>query len=138
MKPTMNNITITETNEAFVNFAQTIDFTELFEHIVNFTRTSCTFDEPEITTNKHGEVYIRFQSENIVSVTGPFAAILKECYFHSFSNGVCRDRDTNEIKYWVSVSIGYAHKDGGSNGMEVCHAWYTDNEGWIFADVGDR
>jgi len=136
MKPVMKNVTIQNDNEELVAFAQTIDFTELFEHIKMFAKVNCNFYQPEITTSKHGEVFISFMSDDITGQAGAFAAILERCGIHSFSNGVYRDRETDEIRYWVIASIQYEHKDGGSNGMQVTRAWYTDSDGWVFVDAG--
>ena len=138
MKATMKNVTITENNENLVTFAQTIDFTELFTHIEGFVKIDCDFQQPEITTSRNGDVYIEFTSADIKDQTGPFAFILRKCHIAQFSNGVIRDKETQEIRYWTTVSIRYEHHDGGSNGMNVCRAWYSNSKGWVFADVGDR
>jgi len=126
-----NNVTVEEYNEDLVAFAQTIDFTALFSHVKEVTKVDCNFHQPEIDITR-GSVYICFTSDDIASQTGAFAAILKQCYFASFSNGVFRDKETGDLGYWVQVSIRYEHKDGGSNGMEVVTAQYTDANGWMF------
>lgn len=138
MKAIMKKVEITESNEALVNFAQTIDFAELFDHIKGFVKIDCGFQQPEINTGRTGEVYITFQSEDITHQTGTFSFILKECVLGAFSNSVYREKETGELGYWVSVSLQYQHKDGGSNGMDVCRAWYTDSKGWIFKNTAER
>ena len=136
MKATLKNVVIDNANEDFVAFAQSIDFTELFDHIKAFANVNCDFYPPEITT-RHGDVHISFMSEDITNQTGVFATILECCYIHSFSNRVFKSKDTEELGYWVSVSLRYEHKDGGSNGMEMVHAWYHSGE-WEFRDVGQK
>ena len=136
MKATMKNVAITNENENLVNFAQTIDFAELFDHIKAFANIDCSFQQPEITTSRNGEVYINILSDDISSQAGVFGNILKRCYIQNSSGGVCKDRETGEVKYWGIISLAYSHKDGGSNGMELCRAWYTDSDGWVFKDVG--
>ena len=126
-----NNVTVEEHNEDLVAFAQTIDFSALFSQVKEITKVECNFYQPEIDIAR-GSVYISFISEDITNQTGAFAAILKHCYLASFSNGVFRDKETGELGYWVQVSIRYEHKDGGSNGMEVVTAHYTDANGWMF------
>ena len=74
-------------------------------------------------------------SKDITNQTGAFAGILENCCIGSFSNRVFNDKETNEPGYWVQVNIQYQHKDGGSNGMEVVTAWYTDAKGWIFRNA---
>lgn len=137
MKAIIKNVTTTNYNQEYITFAQTIDFSELFDHIKAFTGVTCNFNLPEISTVR-GNVYITFTSENIAEQTGPFAVILKNCYFSSFSNGVIRNQDTNELQYWAGVDIVYKHKDGGANGMEVVRAFYTESTGWAFHNVGER
>ena len=136
MKAIIKNATVTEENAHLVSFAQTIDFTQLFDHIKTFAGISCTFQPPEIATYRDGGVYIEILSDDIASQAGVFGKILKRCHIQSGSGGVCSDRENDGVKYWVIISLAYSHKDGGSNGMELCHAWYTDSEGWVFKDVG--
>jgi hypothetical protein len=136
MYPTMKNVTMDNNNEELVNFAKTIDFTELFDHIKTFAGVDCKFYQPEITT-KRGDVYISLMSDDIAAQTGAFAAILRSCYLSSFSNRVIKDQETNELFYWVIVSIQYDQKGGGSNGMNVVSAWYKNGE-WTFSDAGER
>jgi hypothetical protein len=131
-----NAVTTFNCDEGLLKFAKEVDFTELFSYIQKFTDVKCDFQRPEITINR-GSVHIDFMSDNIVSQTGAFASILDNCCFMSFGNGVVCDNDTNEISYWVSVSIRYRHKDGGSNGMDVCQARYS-NGVWAFWNAGQR
>ena len=131
----IKNVTIDNNNEELVNFAQTIDFTELFNHTKEAMKVECNFYQPEITTTR-GDVYIRFMSDDITSQTGAFAGILENCCISSFSNGVYKDKETGEPSYWVQVNIQYSHKSGGSNGMEVLTGWYTDAKGWTFRNAG--
>jgi hypothetical protein len=134
MKPVMKNITIDNHNAELVDFAQTVDFTELFDHVKAFAGVECEFYQPEITTGR-GEVHISFMSDDITAQTGAFAAILERCCIHSFSNGVFMDQKTGELAYWVSVNLQYEHKDGGSNDMDMVRAWYINGE-WVFTDAG--
>ena len=136
MLANMKNVTMDENNEEMVTFAQTIDFTNLFNHVKALTKVECEFHQPEITTNR-GSVYISFMSHDIASQTGAFAAILERCSLSSFSNRVFCDKETNELGYWVQVSIQYDHKGGGSNGMEVVTAWYNASTGWVFKNAGN-
>ena len=138
MKANLKDVTINERNEALIKFAQTIDFTELFNHIEGFIKINCGFGQPEITTGRNGDVYVEFTSVDIKDQTGPFAHILRKCHITYFSNGVCRNKETQEIRYWTTVSIRYQHHDGGSNGMDICYAQYSDSEGWTFKNAGQR
>ena len=132
---TMKNVTIDEHNEELVNFAQTINFAELFKHTKAYMKVDCEFHQPEISTTR-GTVHIRFESHDITSQTGAFAAILERCYLSSFSNYFYRDKETGEIGYWVTVSIQYEHAGGGSNGMDILTAWYKKSTGWTFKNAG--
>ncbi len=136
MFATMKNVTVDNNNAELIDFAQTVDFAALFEHVKAFVGVDCGFYQPEITT-RHGDVYIGFMTEDITAQTGAFSAILERCYLHSFSNGVSTDKDSGDPYYWVSVSIAYEHKNGGSNGMEVVRAWHK-NSAWEFLNAGER
>jgi hypothetical protein len=134
MKAITNNITVSDQNKEAVAFAENIDFTELFDHIQEFTGVSCSFSQPKIGS-KHDNVYIAFKSDDIVSQAGPFSAILKRCHIHSFNSGVEIDRKTGKFQYWVVTGIRYEHIDSGSNGMGLLRAWYRSGE-WTFLDAG--
>jgi len=135
MLANMKNVKMDENNEEMVAFAQTIDFTELFNHVKALTKVGCEFHQPEITSTR-GNVHIGFMSHDIADQTGAFAAILEKCYLGSFSNYAYRDKETGELGYWVTVTIQYEHKNGGSNGMEVVTAWYKESTGWTFRNAG--
>ena len=137
MKAIVKNITIDSHNEELVSFAQTIDFTAIFEECKKFLKVDCNFHQPEITETR-GDIYINFHSDDITEKAGIFAFILEKCSLHSFSNRVYRDKETGEASYWVQVSLQYQHKDGGSNGMHVLRGWYTASKGWIITNAGDR
>jgi pterin-4a-carbinolamine dehydratase len=136
MLATMRRVELNEHNEELVNFAQTINFEELFNHAKAYAKVNCEFHQPEISTIR-GDVHISFMSHDITSQTGTFATILERCNLSSFSNKVYMDKETGEIGYWVQVSIQYEHKNGGSNGMEVLTAWYRNSTGWIFRNAGN-
>ena len=131
MKAIIKNEVADNHNEEIINFAQTIDFLELFEYVKGLTKTDCCFSQPEITTNR-GDVYITFMSDDITHQTGAFSAILKHCYFQTFNNRAYKDKESDEFCYWAKISIRYKHKDGGSNGMDITDARYTENKGWEF------
>jgi hypothetical protein len=136
MKAILKNVTIDNNNEELVAFAQTIDFTELFDHVKTFAGIECSFYQPEITTNR-GRVYVSFMSDDITPQAGLFAPILRCCYIYSFNNSVYKDPATNVISYSVSVNVRYEHKGGGSNGMDIVFAVYCRDK-WTFYDVGSE
>ena len=136
MLPTIKRVAIDSRNEELVAFAQTVDFTELFNHVRDFAGIDCTFSRPEITTIR-GEVCISFMSDDIAGQTDAFAALLRRCHVQSSNNGVFRHAETGGLEYWVGVNIRYEHKDGGENGMEVLRAWHK-NGTWTFLDAGER
>ena len=133
MKAILKNATVDNDNAEHIDFAQTIDFTELFDHIKTFAGIECKFYQPEITT-KHGKVYISFMSDDVTAQTGLYAAILKCCYIQSASSGVYMGE---ELCYWVSVNVRYEHKNGGFNGMEMVFAVYCRGK-WTFYNTGQE
>ena len=68
MKAIIKNIASETINDDRVSFAQTIDFSELFDHIKVFTDVNCNFNQPEISAIR-GNIYISFTSENIAKQT---------------------------------------------------------------------
>ena len=135
MKAVMKNVTIDDANADLVAFAQTIDFTELFDYIKIFANVDCRFCQPEITTDR-GDVYISFLSDDITKQTGVFAAIFERCYIYSFIDGVFKDKDTGEPGYWVSVNIRFEHKAGGACGIGMISAGYRNGQWTFFEKIG--
>lgn len=98
MTAKLHIVTINDDNKELVAFAQTIDFTELFDHIKTFTNVDCSFYQPAIIADGK-DVHITFMSDDITKQTGPFAPILERCYFKSFNNGVHKDKKTGEMYF---------------------------------------
>jgi len=139
MKATLNSnrATIADYNRAFVEYALTIDFSELFDHVKAFAKVECEFEQLDIVTSRSdGSTYIEFQSNDIADQCGPFAAILECCRIMNFGGNVVYDEKTGEFRYWTTVSLRYRHKDGGSNGMTVCQAEYKSGR-WTFRNIGE-
>jgi hypothetical protein len=128
--------TVTDYNRRFVEYAESIDFTDLFDHVKAFAKVNCEFEKPEIFTGRDGSTYIKFQSSDIADQCGPFGVILECCRIMNFSGCVVLE-DDDTFRYWVGVSLRYSHKDGGSNGMDICRAEYRNGK-WSFGNAGER
>jgi len=132
----MNENKAVTTTEEKIEFANSIDFSELFRHAEEFTGVALTFSKPEMQAD--GErVFISFRSNNIAPSCGAFGKILEYCVVENFSSAVFENEDTGELKYCVSVHISYQHHAGGRNGMELFIATYNNGE-WHFVDVEPR
>jgi len=125
-----------KTIEEKKEFANGIDFSGLFRHAEIYSGTELTFSKPEVT-ERRGVVSIEFQSNNIADTCGIFGKILEYCKVENFSSEVCEDKESGELRYWVSVHVSYQHHNGGSNGMELFTARYQNGE-WFFRDVEPR
>jgi hypothetical protein len=136
MTAIIKKVTRNDYNSEMIDYAQTIDFTELFNHVKSFINVKCKFNQPKITTGHNNNVHISFTSSDIASQVGAFSVILITCNLVSFNNGVYKQAETGELGYWVNIDIEYQHKDGGNNGMEVTRAWYSDSKGWEFQSAG--
>lgn len=130
--PVVGSVAQTEHNEKGLCFAKTVPFNKLFEHIRALTKADCEFSIPEIYTDRYGSVHVSFESNDITDQTGPFAAILKNCYLCVFGCGVSPNEKTGELQLWIRIDIRYEHKHGGSNGMDVTSGQYTASTGWEF------
>jgi len=133
----MNENKAVTTTEEKIEFANSIDFSELFRHAEKLAGLELTFSKPEIRASDCGErVFISFRSNNIAASCGVFGKILEYCVIENFSSAVYENED-GELKYCVSVHISYQHHAGGSNGMELFIACYSNGE-WNFMDVEPR
>jgi len=126
-----------KTLEEKKEFADSIDFSELFRHAEIFSGMKLTFGKPEVKERRGQVVSIYFQSDNIAATCGIFGKILEYCQIENFSSEVYEDEESGELRYWVSVHISYQHHSGGSNGMELFTARYQNGE-WTFKDVEPR
>lgn len=68
-----------------------------------------------------------FISPNIVDYCGAFAAVCKwvEVQRFGYSN--------NDGRMWIGVDLRYGSISGGSNGLTIFDAYYTEEEGWSFS-----
>jgi len=120
-----------------IEFGKGIDFSGLFRHAELFSGMALTFSKPEVREGRGGGVHIEFQSNNIAASCGIFGKILEYCVIEPFSNSVFEDEETGELRYWASIHITYQHHAGGSNGMDLFSARYS-NGVWEFEDVTPR
>jgi hypothetical protein len=69
---------------------------------------------------------LRFETNTILNETGVFKNILKECVISSFGGGEIVDG-----LMCGSVNLSYSHKDGGSNGLQICtYVYHISSDTW--------
>jgi hypothetical protein len=124
------------TREEKIEFANNIDFSGLFSHAEMLAGQKLTFGKPEVKESC-GNVYFDFESNDILASCGVFGKALKSCVIGNFNNNVSKDKETNELFYWVSVDLWYQHLDGGRNGSNLFTAWYKKGE-WTFRDASEQ
>jgi hypothetical protein len=86
----------------------------------------------EIGKYHRGELYIRFQSQNLAPVAGVASAMFADLRVDSWSNWL-KEND-GKMRYSVCLHWSYKLACGGSNGNELGFAEYTDEKGWQFGD----
>jgi len=125
-----------KTLEQKIEFANSIDFSGLFSHAEGLAGFELTFEKPEVR-ERYENVTISFKSNDISPTCGIFSRILEYCVIEKFNSEVFEDKETGELKYWATVYVSYQHHEGGSNGMQLFTAWYSNGE-WTFRDVEPR
>lgn len=84
-----------------------------------------------IGKNSNNIPRFEFQSQNLINKSGIFALPLQEVVLGNFGGGTI----INGVM-WLNIHLFYNHKDGGSNGLKICDAWYfVDTKTWKFEYV---
>ena len=104
---------------------RTIDYTPLFNHIRETLNLPSTVVfgmdvRPEVSRPE-------FISPNIVDYCGVFAAVCKWVGVSRFGYG------NDNFGIWIGVDLRYEAISGGSNGLTIFDAYYTEEEGWKFS-----
>lgn len=100
---------------------KTVNWSPLFKEINKYLGTNLKF---QIDSNEGGR-RPRIISPNFVGETGIFKNILEEITVDLFNFG------QTELGLWMTVSVNYSQRSGGSNGMKFLTAWY-ENGKWKF------
>ena len=133
MKATLtNSVVANDDNADIIEFARDIDFAPLFNHIRKTLTASIDFEIPEIAEAYNGNLYVKIKSYSVLSQTGIFSHILKDCVVRNFGGGFFNSKTMGELGYSVTIVLSYEHKDGGRNGMDVTEARYYESTGWEF------
>lgn len=109
---------------------ESIDYTGLNDAIRAQLGVHVAFATNSIN-EKCGRWYIDIVNQTRLSA-GVMDVILKA--FNITGDGSIND----EGKLWMSMHFRYAHKSGGSNGMDMGTAWYNfDTKEWTYHPVKD-
>ncbi len=117
--------------EQVKSFLESIDLQPLFSAIDEFVGAKLDYTSKIVQTNYKPYYSLEFESNDVTKYCGVFSKILDECVIDNFSTGVSL-ANLDDLKYWVDVHISYHRKNGGSNGMRLFYAEYTNSNGWNF------
>lgn len=110
---------------------RTIDYNPLFNHIRETLNLPSTV---VLGMDVHPEqTKPEFISPNIVDYCGAFAAVCKWVEVSRFGFSIRYDTDTNQPMMWFGVQLRYESKLGGTNGLTILNAYYTNEDGWTFS-----
>ena len=122
-------------NENAKKFAESIDMTELFDHIKSITGLSDLKFNYKITTNRYDEPYITFESQDLVEKVGFLKLIFSSISISQFNSEIIYSKESDEYYYWGTANFRYDHPSGGSNGCTFLRFRYIHGY-WEFDDRG--
>jgi len=141
MKATLaNSVVANDDNADIIEFAQGIDFAPLFDHIRKTLTAYIEFETPVLAAAYNGDLHVKIESKSVLSQTGIFSHILKDCVVRNFGGGFFKSKAMGELDYSVTIVLSYeyedggrnSYKDGGRNSMDVTEARYYESTGWEF------
>lgn len=110
--------------------AHQIDFTGLeLELSARLGAKNLKFTGEIELSGRHPELRISFESNELKNQCGVMYSMFKSNKIRNFSNSWSDEENC----FWIIVNFSYQHVDGGSNGMEICTAYYfPDTKNWEF------
>ena len=126
----------TESNANLITFAETIDFTDLFNRLNAFLKTDCDFYPPEISTDiGRNEVVISITSKRIAVQSDLFSAIFKDCRIEGYVYIYRRQYDDAlELTCRGTIQLRCIHERFSQTDkhirIELCEFRYTRKNKW--------
>lgn len=110
--------------------AHEVDFTGLeLELSARLGAKNLKFTGEIELSGRHQELRISFESNELKNQCGVMYSMFRSNKIKNFSNSW----SDAENCFWIIVNFSYQHVDGGSNGMEICTAYYfPDTKNWEF------
>lgn len=111
-------------------FSKKIDFSELNRILSDKLGIEVNLVPGEITKGYSGYYIPAEMKDNIVSECGILSSVLKSVKLILFNSVITTDNETGELYFWCTPHFRYEIKEGGSNGLGLCAAFFTESDGW--------
>lgn len=123
-----------ENSKELLNFIDQIDFNELnnilSDRLGDTVRLIPGEAKPFSDYNSEG-YKIPAESDDVTEKCGIMSSVFDSVVIHLFNSRVLMDKDTNKPYFWCTPHFRYHMKEGGSNGLSICTATFTLEDGWI-------
>lgn len=80
---------------------------------------------PQLTGQIRG-CRLEVESEDLSKAAGVMSSCFKSLKLKTFNSEIAGE------EFWMTISWQYNLALGGSNGIDVLIAWYSDEKGWTF------
>lgn len=70
------------------------------------------------------------ESDDVTEKCGIMSSVFDSVVIHLFNSMVLIDKNTNKPYFLCTPHFRYHMKEGGSNGLPICTASFTEDKGW--------
>lgn len=114
-----------------LEFAKKIDFDDLSNLVSKHVNAGSSIKlVPGEIRKGYSGYYIPAESEEVRDKCGIMSGVFKSVKVDLFNSAVTTDKDTGEMFFWCTPHFSFDMKEGGSNGIKICTAIFTEKDGW--------
>lgn len=115
-----------------LEFAKKIDFDDLSNLVSKHVNAGSSIKlVPGEIRKGYSGYYIPAESEDVRDKCGIMSEVFDSVVIDLFNSSITTDKNTGELYFWCTPHFSYHLKEGGSNGVEICTAIFTERNGWV-------
>lgn len=123
-----------EANESIpaevLEFADKIDFDVLSNILCDKLGTLSISLTPEEVKKSYNGYTIKASSRELKDKCGIMSEVFDTVKIDLFNSVITTDKNTGELFFWCTPHFSYHIKGGGSNGIKICTAIFTEKDEW--------
>lgn len=123
-----------EANESIpaevLEFADKIDFNGLNKILSDRLGTVVKLVPGKIEKGYSGYYYNAEMNKDLSDKCGIMSEVFSSVKIDLFNSAINTDKDSGVMFFWCTPHFSYQMKEGGSNGLKICTATFTVEDGW--------
>ena len=120
----------TDIPSEIMEFANKIDFNEFNKILSEHLGIAVKLVPGKIEKGYYGYRYPAEMDGNLADKCGIMSIAFDSVNLDLFNSSIATDKNVGVMYFWCTPHFRYHLKEGGSNGIKLCNAVFTVEEGW--------